>query len=436
MPALPAKPPVDPENAGKFLYWWLLAALFFEYARPSYQFTFLKPLQLNTVIPLGLFAISMISGGQRPWKQITGDRMWIWPFVMVFFVLVSMAWASVTTYAYNIFTLILGYLILYVLVLRIATTRKRLRGVFVTLVFAHIFLIYFNPLVVTDPYHRHYITGATFLGDGNDFACSLVILIPFGLELFMGESKKGWKIFFGLLLAIVILAIVGTQSRGATLGMIAVFGYLWWCSPNKGRGVAALVVAALAVLAYAPDVYFQRMKTLKDPHQESSAEARLKAWRAGARMAADHALGVGAGNFPNNFPKYRASDAPGRWMTAHSMYFLALGELGVLGLLLVLHFIFGNVFTNGKVRKLIKQDPTGPPEKVAENVRLLNMMSAAALGLSVSGAFLSVTYYPHLFMVTAICISARLVALRDHGITVEDTKKKKAPRRLRPAPAA
>ena len=424
MPALPVKPPADPEKAGKFLYWWLLLALFFEYARPSYQFTFLLPLRLNTLIPMGLFVVSLFAGGQRPWKEITSDRMWVWPFVFVTFVIVSMSWANVKTYTYNTFMLILGYLILYVLVIRICTTLKRLYGVFLTLILAHMFLILYNPLVVTDPYTRHYITGATFLGDGNDFACSLVVLIPLALEMMLQEKGKLWKIIYGGLLALVMLAIVGTQSRGATLGMIMVFAYLWWRSPNKARGVVAIFVAALGVLAYAPDVYFKRMSTLKNPEQESSAEARLQAWRAGARMAADHALGVGAGNFPNNFPKYRSSNAPVRWMTAHSMYFLALGELGVLGLLLVLNFIFGNVLATGKLRSRLVKQTTGPPEKTAASVRLLNMVSASALGLSVSGAFLSVTYYPHLFMVTAICLCARNIAARDHGIALKEETKK------------
>jgi len=298
-----------------------------------------------------------------------------------------------------------------------------------------VFLLFYNPLVVTDPYTRHYVTGATFLGDGNDFSCSLVILIPFALELVLRQTALSWKIVFGGLLALIMLAIVGTQSRGASLGMIMVFAYLWWRSPNKARGVVAIIVAALGVLAYAPDVYFKRMSTLKDPHQESSAESRLKAWAAGTRMAMDNVLGVGGGNFPNNFPKYRTSDAPGRWMTAHSMYFLALGELGFLGLLLVLNFILGNVLATGKLRARLVKQTTGPPEKTAATVRLLNMVSASALGLSVSGAFLSVTYYPHLFMVTAICLCARNIAARDHGIPVQEEKKKKPAVQRRPAPA-
>lgn len=394
------------ESSGRFLYWWLLLAVFFEYARPGYQYRFLLAVPLNSILPLSLFAVSLVAGGQRSWGEIFGDSMFKWPFVMVGFVLLSMAWASVTTYTYNIFTLIFGYLILFVLIARIITTPRRLRGLFATLIVAHLFLLVHNPLVVTDPYVRHYITGATFLGDGNDFSLSLVILLPFAFELVRSARTKLGSMLSIATLAILILAIVGTQSRGATLGMATVFAYLWWRSPRKGPGLVAIVVALFGVLLYAPDVYFQRLKTLKAPQQESSADARLKAWQAGARMAQDNILGVGAGNFPNNFPKYRSSDAPVRWMTAHSMYFLVLGELGILGLLLVVHLIAGNILGNVRQRNQLSRMPTGPPA-IADQVRLLNLIIASALGLAVSGAFLSVTYYPHLFVLTAVFVCTR-----------------------------
>jgi hypothetical protein len=76
---------------------------------------------------------------------------------------------------------------------------------------------------------------------------------------------------------------------------------------------------------------------------------------------------------------------------------------------------------------------TGPPEKVADHVRLLNMMSAAVLGLAVAGAFLSVTYYPHLFIVTGMCIAARCIAARELQLKPEQDTKQKIPVRGRAA---
>jgi probable O-glycosylation ligase (exosortase A-associated) len=302
------------------------------------------------------------------------------------------------------------------MIARICTTRQRVRGVFLILIVSHLFLLAMNPIVVMEPTVRHYITGATFLGDGNDFSLSLCILLGFAVEMSLAQTSKLKKILYWALLGLLVLAIVASQSRGATLGMAAVFGYMWWRSPRKGTGVIILMMAAFALLLYAPDVYFQRLSTLSAPQQESSADGRLHAWRAGYNMALDNVLGVGAGNFPNNFPKYRAADAPTRWMTAHSMYFLVLGELGFLGLLLVLKLVFGNIRSNVRLRKrLAQQDPV----KFATDIRSLDLFNAGVIGFAVAGAFLSVTYYPHIFVLGGLAIALRRVIAEEAGLVDE-----------------
>lgn len=423
--------PEQAEKKTRVLYWWLLLAIFFEYARPASYFSPLKALPLNSFIPLSLLLVALFASGLRPWSSIFKDRMAIWPFIFVGAVLVSMSWAEVTTYAFNIFKLILGYLFLFIMIMRIVTSVRRLRGVFLTLIVAHLFLIIMNPEVVTDPNTRHYISGATFLGDGNDFSMSLCVLIAFGIELALGESVKWKRVLFWTLVAIIMLAIVGTQSRGASLGMATVLAYLWWRSPRKAVGIVAICIAAIGLLVYAPSVYFQRMGTLANAQEESSAQGRIMAWKAGARMAASNVFGVGAGNFPNNFPKYRSADAPTRWMTAHSMYFLILGELGVLGLLMWLKILIGNVRANARLKdRLVTQDERITPE-VNADIRMLDMLSASVLGMAVAGAFLSVTYYPHMFMLTGLLVSARVVIAERKGIDLSKAAPRIAKRMLR-----
>lgn len=415
------KQELTPEAAEKktnYLYWWLLAAIFFEYARPAAYFPPLRAVPLNSLLPLSLLMMCFFASGLRPWSKIFEDSLTKWLFVFVGAVLVSMAWASVKMYAYNIFQTVLGYLFLFVMIARIVTTRRRLYGVFITLIAAHLFLVFMNPAIVLSPESRAYIAGGTFLGDGNDFALSICILLGMCIQLAYAAESKGKKIFYWGVLGVLMLVIIGTQSRGGTLGMAAVFGYLWWRSPRKAAGVIAMIVAVIGVLAYAPDVYFQRMSTLAAPQQESSAEGRLQAWKAGTNMALGNVFGVGAGNFPHAFPKYRSADAPVRWMTAHSMYFLILGELGFLGLLLLLRLVFGNAAANSKLRnQLTKQENSDPVEQAA-NVRLLNNTVACVLGFAIPGAFLSVAYYPHVFVLGALLVSVRQMVAESAGLSL------------------
>lgn len=420
---------VTPEEADKktrYLYWWLLLALFFEYGRPASYFKPLGAIPLNSMIPLLLLIVSSFASGLRPWNRIFADSLAKWPFIFLGFVMISVTWATVGTYTVTIFERMLGYLFLFIMIARICTTRERIRGVCFTLIFAHLFLLIMNPEVVLSPTTRHYITGATFLGDGNDYSMSLCVLLGFALYITFAQTSKLKKMLCWALLGLLVLTIVGTQSRGATLGMIAVFGYMWWRSPRKAAGIVAIVVAALGVLAYAPDVYFQRMGTLSAPSQESSAEGRLHAWRAGTKMAMNNVLGVGAGNFPNNFPKYRTADAPTRWMTAHSMYFLILGELGFLGLALLFKLVFGNFRSNVRLRKRLQARQGEDKTRFAADIRTLDTFNGSVIGLAVAGAFLSVTYYPHIFVLAALSVSMRRVIAEEAGL-VDDPATVKRP---------
>ena len=411
--------PAEADKKTRYLYWWLLLALFFEYARPASYFKPLGIIPLNSMIPLLLLVVSSFSSGLRPWNRIFADSFTKWPFIFLGFVLLSMGWSDVSMYSYNIFERALGYLFLFIMIARIATTRERVRGVCFILILAHFFLLIMNPEVVLSPTVRHYIVGATFLGDGNDYSLSLCILLGFALEMTLAQTSKLKKILCWAMLGLLVLTIVGTQSRGASLGMMAVFGYMWWRSPRKAAGVVAIAVAAFGVLLYAPDVYFQRMSTLSAPTQDSSAEGRLHAWRAGTKMALGNVLGVGAGNFPNNFPKYRSGDAPVRWMTAHSMYFLILGELGFLGLLLLFKLVLGNLRSNVRLRKRLLQHRGHDPTRFAADIRSLDTFNASVLGFAVAGAFLSVTYYPHIFILAGLGIALRRVIAEEAGLANE-----------------
>ncbi len=416
----------EAEKKSRFLYWWLLLVIFFEYARPASYFPPLGVLPLNSALPLGLTLVSFFAPGLRPAREIFKDRMARWPLLFIGFILFSMSYADVSMRAYMVFKLTLGYVFLYWIIVRIITTEQRLRGMFLMLIISHLFLLAMNPQVVLDPESRHYIRGASFLGDGNDYSLSLCILLPLAMLLAMHTQNKMSRLFYWGVMGIVLLAVIGTQSRGATLGIGAVFGYLWLQSSRKGAGLAAILVALVVVLIYAPPVYFQRIGTITNYENESSAEGRIQAWKAGMRMATHNVLGVGAGNFPNSFPKYRSEDAPVRWMTAHSMYFLILGELGILGLLLLLRLIFGNVIENGRLRRELVKKATGPPDSpdpkaaaapdLQRSVTVLKFMNASMFGFAVAGAFLSVAYYPHIFVLTGLMIAARSIVAARAGI--------------------
>lgn len=406
-----------PEAATRYLYWWLLLALFFEYARPAAFLPALNVLKLNSLIPLSLLLAMIFAKELRPLKVVFRDPLAKW--ILIFFAIIafSVVTAEVTSRAFNVAKLVFGHVLLFYMIVRIATTLGRIRGVYVTLIVAHLFLLLMNPQVVLNPAQRNYIQGASFLGDGNDFALSLCILLPMTIEVALAAKTRGWRFVCWGVLLVLGLAIIASSSRGASLAMIAVGGYLFLRSPRKLVTLTGFAAAGLLLLAYAPDTYFNRMGTISHYQDDGSAMGRIIAWKASIRMCADNPVfGVSAGHFPIAFgAKYMPPDVGSMpWLTAHSMYFLVIGELALPGILTLLVLIFGNMRENSRIQiQLRRREVTAHTDQVRsmpEAERVLYLLNACVIGFAVAGAFLSVAYYPHIFVLTALMVSARSIA--------------------------
>jgi putative inorganic carbon (hco3(-)) transporter len=431
----------DNDRNTRIYFYWLLLSLFLEYARPASYFSFLHVPFLYSAIPVSLFITTCFVPGLRPMREIFADPQAKW--IPIFIALIGLAifHADVKLYVFNIFKLVVGYGMIFIMIARIVTTEARFRGVVAALLVAHMFLLAMNPNVVLNPDERNYIIGATFLGDGNDFSMSLCILIPAGISMALGATTRWGRWFAWGGVGVGLLAVIASQSRGAALGLGAVLIYLWMISPRKMVVLAGVAAVGLVVLIYAPPVYFQRLGTITHYEDEGSAMGRITAWKAGVRMALDHPLtGVGAGHYAVSFgTKYRPPEAEGMpWLTAHSSYFLTLGELGLPGIFTFLVLTWGNIRMNSKMRAFLKKraGPGVDPAKLAFANRALVLSSGAALGFAVAGAFLSAAYYPHVFVLTGLLIAVRSMVAKTFGVTIEEALGRKvAARRPRRAMA-
>jgi putative inorganic carbon (HCO3(-)) transporter len=430
-----AMTPEQADVATRKYYYWLLVVFFFEYARPASFLPFLQIPFLYSAIPLSLLAVSSFAEGLRPFPDIFSDKLAKWPIVIIGLIIVSAVFADVTSYVWTTFTTVLGYVLLFVMMARIITTVERLRGVITMLLLSHLFLLAMNPSVVLDPKERHYILGASFLGDGNDFSLSLCLLLPLAIELAQSKTKTMMKLATWGGVALLLLAIIGTQSRGASLACGALFFFLWLYSPRKMVAIMGCVLVGIVVLIYAPPQYFNRMNTISNYQEDGSAQGRIEAWKSSINMAADHPLtGVGAGHFAVAFgTKYRTPGAANMpWLTAHSSYFLLLGELGLPGLLCLLAIIIGNIVANLRMRKavLAKAGPK-PTAATLESARLLFLSAGACVGLGVAGAFLSAAYYPHFYVLSGLLVATRYVVAKREGIDLAVAGKRLPARRAR-----
>lgn len=230
--------------------------------------------------------------------------------------------------------------------------------------------------------------GDGFMSDNNAISVALVMTIPLMFYLRSIVSSKWIKL--GLLgsVGLSAMAILGSQSRGAFLGVSAMVLFTWLKSKNKL--VAGILLAVLLPLAvgFMPDSWTSRMKTIQTYEEDGSAMGRINAWTMAFNVANDRPL-VGGG-FELYTAKVFAKYAPNPTdiHAAHSIYFQILGEHGYVGLALFLGIGFA---AWSATRRIIKASGSDPEKAWAAS--LARSIQVSLLGYAVGGAFVNIGYW-------------------------------------------
>lgn len=400
------------------LYLGLLASFVLEYVRPGTYVPLVMVLKLNTIVPLLTFVGAVLTTVPKSVNaDVLAHRNSRWFAFFLCLLGIAILHADVTFNAVETFKTVVGYLFLAFMVAKLIDSNDKFTLFVFVLALSHLALVVLNPNVVLQPETRSYIAGVTFLGDGNDFALSLVVLLPLCVYVLIDASNKFYKMVMLAVVGTLLLAVIGTSSRGASLGLAAVLLYMWWRGRRKGLGLLAIGAVVTAVMFYAPPEYFGRLETLRSYQEEGSAQGRIMAWKSAVRMANDHPItGVGTGHFPIKLgteyrpPEYGDQNLP--WLTAHSIYFLVLGELGYPGIFFLLGVLYVNYRAGERILRRVRMCDV-PLARRYE--RLFLCLNGSLIGYAVAGAFLSALYYPHLYVISGIFIAAELMYRRDEA---------------------
>lgn len=383
------------------LYYGVLLIFFLEYVRPVKFLPFLELFHINSIIPVGVAFLSLRNKkiiSNTDFMKLSNTKI-----ILIFLGMIGVGvlWVDVKYYVWSQFIVVLGWFLIYFSIIKNTDGEKGLVGIFVVLALCHLILLILSPDIILHPEIRTYVTQESFLGDGNDFALSLAIVIPFCIYMFSRSKSKSCKLFYLGLMVLFIFAVIGTSSRGGSVALAAVFFYQWLKGRNKLMGLACIAILVSLVLWFAPPMYFERMGTIKTYDTEGSAKGRIAAWESAVRMAADHPLtGVGAGHFSVKYGVEYRPPGVGRteipWSTAHSVYFLALGELGIPGILVVMWLIVPNIVRNERIMKSLGNKKDSDADVSEE--RLFVCLNSSMIGFAVGGLFLSALYHPHLYI--------------------------------------
>jgi putative inorganic carbon (HCO3(-)) transporter len=226
-----------------------------------------------------------------------------------------------------------------------------------------------------------------FIEGNNELGLALVMVIPL-MNYLRAVATRRW-IRGGLvgLMSITAIAVLGTQSRGAFLAILAMGLFMWMRSREKAVAAVVIGVIGLTLTAFMPQTWSDRMSTIGSYEQDGSAMGRINAWKMATHLANARPLGGGFDIYSGEiFARY--APVPEDVHAAHSIYFQVLGEHGYLGLLLFLLIGAYAFATASRIRRETERLPE------AQWLHYLaSMMQVSMVGYAVGGAFLSLAYF-------------------------------------------
>lgn len=248
----------------------------------------------------------------------------------------------------------------------------------------------------------------TFIGGNNEIGLALIMTLPLMRYLQLRMTKAWQRNLFTIAMITTVIAILGTQSRGALLGL-CVMG-LMLILKSRRRVLILLLVALMVPLTIKimPDAWFARMQTIETYKEDQSAMGRINAWWFAFNMAVDRPLvGGGFQSFQwKNFQKY-APD-PNDVHDAHSIYFEVLGEQGFVGFGL---FMLLGWYTWRSGSWIIQA--TKNRKNLTWALDLAAMTQVSIVGYASAGAFLGLGYFDLYYHLVTVIIILKLIVIRE-----------------------
>ncbi len=249
----------------------------------------------------------------------------------------------------------------------------------------------------------------SFIGGDNEMGLALIMTIPL-LRYLQLTTRSMWvRSFLAVAMVLCAAATVGSQSRGALVGLVAMGTFLWLKSRNKVFTAALGVVAIGLVLSVMPQQWFDRMSTIQTYEQDQSAMGRINAWKMAFNMAKDRPLGGGLESFQDySFALYAPN--PDDVHASHSIYFEVLGEHGFVGLGL---FLMLGLMTWRSASWVIGRARRDREKRWAAD--LAAMVQVSLVGYASAGAFLGLAYFDYYYTLIALVVLCKTVLISSNA---------------------
>jgi putative inorganic carbon (hco3(-)) transporter len=254
----------------------------------------------------------------------------------------------------------------------------------------------------------------SFLSDENDVALAMNMALPYAVALTVLEKSLVLRLLAMGSTVLILFASVETLSRGGFIGLAFMGLVIWMQSRRKLVSMVVIGALVVSVVAFAPAKYWSDMASIaRADERGDTGYQRIFSWNVAWQIFLDNPVfGVGPNNYPYTAWRYETTVADeigyhlyGR--AAHSLYYTLLPEMGTVGTGIFVAMLMHGIRGRRRLRRATREAMND--ERLSEDARtqarwlrqLTVCIDASLAGFLASGAFLSVLFYPHVWVLTA-----------------------------------
>lgn len=222
----------------------------------------------------------------------------------------------------------------------------------------------------------------------NPNGLAFVVLTVLSFSHFLLTSTKAGALYYAVSLPAHLYTLLLTASRSGMVGLLAVFGVIWYYSRRKVMLLGLAAALAMAAVPYVGADLADRYLSIvsSDTKNATTAEGRLEGVLRDFRVSLRRPLfGHGLGTSREANANFAGNDQP-----SHNLYTETAQEMGFAGLAVFLAFLASVLRAGAVTARGREQDRDGPRLGLSSRLRislrvflLMNILFAfASYGLS------------------------------------------------------
>lgn len=391
-----------------FAFWMVCAYLFLEYVRPQSIYPFIDFLPWTQLVVMGAI-LGCFTDKTVKWVSSPINGLLIVYFIVI---CISSYLAYFPEISFDNLDKYYLWVVIYFIIINVVNTRRRF------FIFLCIFLLasfkLSLSLALTWAKRGFAFTDWGLMGppgffqNSGELAIQMLVFWPIAwvFASYM-KPRVSRKIYLILLLMPItaIMVILGASSRGAQLALVVQLIFLNYRQVFKPKIIVSLFLSFVLIWVFLPDEQKQRFESLGE---DGTSRQRLLYWENGVEMMLDNpVIGVGYFNFAPYFERYYPEDVILKGAELPHNIFIQVGtDAGFVGLTVFLMIICVILRASSSVEKEYRK---------SESFILGKYANISLIGFLVAGQFVTVTYYPFLWIHLALIVSERNIFKNTKG---------------------